>query len=422
MKIKLFGRILEIKASASGVSALPSLWDDSGWSSYLAGRGYSVPAETALQISAVFRCIDLGSKTIAALPLHLYRRTPNGKEKATENPLYQMLYVLPNPQTTAYEFWQMYVANIMLTRGGFAKIKRDYRGKITALWNLPTHRVSGIHINSVSGERYIDVFADDGKNERLREGEFMYTPGFLFNERTVPHDAMTIASEVLGLTKTITQYARQSVDSINPGGFIEYPNGLSDQAYNRFKADFEANYKGVTNAGKFLFLEEGGKAALLQRDLEKMQVLESRKHAVTEVCRIWGIPPHMCMDLEKATFSNIEQQSAEFVRDFVNPLTVRLEQTQYRDLLSESERLTYFSKFNTNALLRGDTATRTTYYNVMRQGGLMDGDEIRGLEDMENMPDGLGKIFTVNGNMIPLSAVPMNLPKGAQATAKGVIT
>jgi len=415
VKIKLFGRTFEFKAA----STLPALQSDSGWVSYLAGRGYAVSADTALQISAVFRCVDLMSKTIATLPLHLFKNTANGKERATEHRLYSLLYALPNPQTTSYEFWQMYVANLMLTRGAFAKIQRNSRGFITSLFNIPTANVSGIHINAVNGERYVDVYLSEGGTERLREGEFLYTSGFLFGDRNVPNDPMVIAGEVLGLTNTLKEYAKQAVNSVNPGGFVEYPSQLSDKAYERFKLDFEANYKGAANAGKFLFLEEGGKAAMFDRDMEKMQVLESRKHAVTEICRIWGIPPHMCMDMEHATFSNIEQQSLEFVRDGVNPMTVRLEQSQYRDLLTETERTIYFSKFNTNALLRGDTQTRAAYYNTMRQTGVMSANEVRRLEDFDERPEESGADdLHVNGNMLVLANARANIPKGAQNAVK----
>ena len=124
------------------------------------------------------------------------------------------------------------------------------------------------------------------------------------------------------------------------------------------------------------------------------------------------------MDMEHSTFSNIEQQSAEFVRDCINPLSVRLEQTFYKDLLTEREKRRYYFRFNTNGLLRGDTATRTQYYAAMRQNGILNADEIRELEDMNHIAGGAGAIYTVNGNMIPLSAVPQNLPKGAKNAEK----
>jgi len=410
LKIKLFGRtVLEVQKSIKPA-------DDAGWRELLTGRGYSVTPKTAIQVAAVFRCVDLVSKTMASLPLHMYESTDTGKEKAKGNPLYHLVYALPNPHTTAYEFWQMFVANLLLTKGGFAKIERDRNGFIKGLWNIPTGNIPcGVETNEISGERFIDVVSD-GKTERLRSGEFIHVPSFLFSGDA--ENPLTIAADVLGLTKDLTSYASATFSQgVNPGGFIEVPGGLSDSAYERMKSDFQKNYGGVLNAGKFIMLEDGAKATTITRDLEKTQALESRKFAIAEICRIFGVPPHLCMDMEHATFSNIEQQSLEFVRDCINPMSVKLEQALYRDLLTETQRRKLFFKFNTNGLMRGDTAARTQYYNVMRQNGVLNADEIRSLEDFNDIPDGLGKVYFVNGNMLSLENAKQSVPKGAQ---KGV--
>lgn len=410
MKIKLFGRtVLEVQKSIKPA-------DDAGWRELLTGRGYSVTPKTAIQVAAVFRCVDLVSKTMASLPLHMYESTDTGKEKAKGTPLYHLVYALPNPHTTAYEFWQMFVANLLLTKGGFAKIERDRNGFIKGLWNIPTGNIPcGVETNEISGERFIDVVSD-GKTERLRSGEFIHVPSFLFSGDA--ENPLTIAADVLGLTRDLTSYASATFSQgVNPGGFIEVPGGLSDSAYERMKSDFQKNYGGVLNAGKFIMLEDGAKATTITRDLEKTQALESRKFAIAEICRIFGVPPHLCMDMEHATFSNIEQQSLEFVRDCINPMSVKLEQALYRDLLTETQRRKLFFKFNTNGLMRGDTTARTQYYNVMHQNGILNADEIRSLEDFNDQPDGQGKLYFLNGNMLTRENAKQNVPKGAQ---KGV--
>lgn len=412
MTIKLFGKTVTIRAETS---ALPPVKSDDAWSSYLAGAGAKVSAETALKVAAVFRCVDLVSKTMAALPLHLYRKTSGGREKAENHRLYDLLYVQPNKHTTAYELMQMYVANLLLTKGAYLKIKRDRNGFITELWNIPTGNVVDMDINAVNGERYIRVVSD-GTQEILREGDFVYTPSFRFRDDSDPEDPVKIAADVLGLTRDMNKFAQKGFSGASPGGFIEHPNSLSDVAYERFKRDFQANYAGVENAGRWLFLEEGAKAAPWTRDMEKSQLLESRKWAVTEICRIFGVPPHLCMDMEHATFSNIEQQSLEFVRDCIRPNGTRIEQTLFKDLLTEREKKKYYFKFNLNGLLRGDTATRAQYYSVMRQGGIMTANEIRRLEELSDLPGDIGDIVFVNGNMLSLESAAKNVPKGAQNT------
>lgn len=409
MKLNIFGR-----AKLRNMASLPALRDDTGWTALLSGSEVT-DSKTALQIAAVFRCVDLISKTMASLPLHMFVSS-DGKRKdhARSHPLYNLVYVLPNEYTTAYDFWQMFVANLLLTRGAFAKIVRNGRGEVTALWNIPTAHVAGIS-STPSGTRYITVTTSEG-SERLLAGEYLYVPGFRFTDDKDPSDPIALARKILGMTSDLNGLSASAFKTgVNPGGFLETPAGLSDKAYLRLQEEFHKKYSGVQNAGKFIILEEGTKAQLVDRDLEKTQALEARKFAVTEICRVFGVPPHLCMDLEHATFTNIEQQSLEFVRDCINPYSVRIEQAMYRDLLTPRERKTYFFKFNTNGLLRGDTAARTAYYNSARQNGWMNADEIRALEDMNPLPPGAGgDTYTVNGNMIALSNVPLNIPRGAQ--------
>lgn len=169
----------------------------------------------------------------------------------------------------------------------------------------------------------------------------------------------------------------------NLGGFIECPESLSDTAYTRF--NWQATYSGVANQHKIGFLEDGLKFSQLGRNPNESQALESRKFEVTEICRIFGVPPYKVFDLDRATFSNIEQQNIEYVQESITPMAVRLEETIYKDLLTTAEQLVYYAKFNVNALLRGDIAARTTYYNSMRQNGVFSANDIRDMEDLNRI-------------------------------------
>jgi HK97 family phage portal protein len=309
----------------------------------------------------------------------------------------------------------MYVFNLMLTRGAYAKIVHDRNGFIHELWNIPTANVS-TYFNTASGERYITVVLDKKLNriETLYEGQFMYTPGLRFNSDIDPLNPVHIAANVLGLTMALDGFAKDFFENgTNLGGFIESPDSLSDTAYERFKESWQATYAGVTNQHKVAFLEDGLKFTQLGKNPNDSQALESRKFQILEICRMFGVPPHKVFDLDRATFSNIEQQNIEYVQESITPMSVRLEQTIFKDLLTTQEQGMMYAKFNVNALLRGDISARTTYYHNARQDGWMNGDEIRELEDMNAIPDGSGQIYAINGNMIPLSAVPQNLPKGA---------
>ena len=155
----------------------------------------------------------------------------------------------------------------------------------------------------------------------------------------------------------------------NLGGFVEHPDSMSETAYTRFKESWQSSYAGVLNQHKVGFLEEGMKFNPIGRNPEESQALESRKFQVVEICRLMGVPPHKVFDLDRATFSNIEQQNIEYVQESIAPMAVKIEQTIYKDLLLEPEQRKYFAKFNVNALMRGDIATRTAYYHNARQDG-----------------------------------------------------
>jgi HK97 family phage portal protein len=321
--------------------------------------------------------------------------------------------MLPNKETTAYEFWHMYVFNLMLTTGAYAKIERDINGFITGIYNIPTKCVT-LH-RGINGERYILV-SDGKKQETLREGQFMYTPGLRFQDADDPEDFVKIASDVLGLTMALNGFAKDYFESgSNLGGFIEYPGSINAAAFAKFKDDWQKAYSGVVNQHKWALLEGGFKATKFESNPEQAQALESRKFEIIEVCRLMGVPPHKVFDLERATFSNIEQQNIEYVQETIDPMAERLEQTIFKDLLTTNEQKKHFAKFNTNKLLKGDVAARTNYYNVMRQSGVFSTNDILDLEDrnMISEEEG-GNIRLVNGNMIPLTAAKNNLPKAMQ--------
>jgi len=417
VKIRLFGKQIEIRAQTLG--SIPALQDDSGWSAFLWAAGYSVTHDSALKIAVVIRCADVVAKTMASLGCHLYKETDNGKIRATTKPLYKLLRYLPNPDTTAYEFWHMYIFNLMLTRGAYAKIVRDQNGFVKELWNIPSKWVRH-ETNKQTGEKYIIVYHLDGSTERIYDGNYMYTPGLRFNNPDKSEDFINIAADVLGLTMALNNFAKDFFENgSNLGGFVEYPSAIDRDRFGAFRKDWEKAYAGVANQHKWALLEGGFKLTKFDTKPEEAQALESRKFAIIEVCRIMGVTPHKVFQLEGVNYNSIEQLNIEFWQETIDPMDERLTLTIYRDLLSPAERENYFARFNTNKLLKGDTKARTDYYNVMRQGGVFSANTILDLEDMNLIPeeDG-GDERLVNGNMIPLRYAKENLPKSLQ---KGVV-
>ena len=149
--------------------------------------------------------------------------------------------------------------------------------------------------------------------------------------------------------------------------------------------------------------EEGMKYTPIGISPEQAQFLETRKFQINEIARIFRVPPHMVGDLEKSSFSNIEQQSLEFVKYTLDPWVIRWEQSIQRSLMSKDEKAVYFVKFNLEGLLRGDYQSRMNGYAIGRQNGWMSANDIRELENLDRIPEEEGgDLYLINGNMLPL--------------------
>ena len=376
--------------------------------------GVDVSAKSSLEVSSVYACVKIISETIAFLNCNMYKKIPQGKEKASEHNLYSILHNLPNSTTIAFDFWVMLIVNLLLTGDGFAHIKRDGNGKILSLHNIPSKCVK-IHKNKVTNELFYEVenITDEGEKNPIYYAEnMMHVRGIRFDDEDESLDPIKLARDSLGLGLALEEYAsKYFANGAQAGGIVEYPDNLSDEAFDRFKEDFNKTYKGVINSNKIMFLESGAKFNKVTNNPDESQAMESRQFQVIEICRFFNVPPHKVMDLTHATFSNIEEQNIDFIQSCISPMCVRLEQTIYKDLLSVNDRRKYFAKFNTNALMRGNTEARRNYYNTMIQNGVMSPNDIRSLEDM-NPYDG-GDMYMVNGNMIPVSMVGTQFNKDA---------
>lgn len=409
IKFKLFGKAYELRENEFNFT------ESKSWQSFVSQFGYAITADTALQTATVFRCVDVIAKTMASLPCVLYKKTSNGKEKAQNHDLYEILHSMPNPETTAFDFWMMYIFNLLLTQGAYAVVIRDGFGAVSELWNVPTQNVYKCR-NAESGEQYI-VVKDGDKSKKYYD--FMFTPNMRFNS-TDPSDPISIAGHVLKLTNNLNVFASDFfANGTNLGGIVEYPGKMGAEAFERFKQSWTDSYAGVTKAHKIAFLESGVKFTPMGKNPVEAQALESRKFQIFEICRYFGVPPHKVFELDRATYNNIEQSNTEFVQESLTPMATRIEQTIFRDLLLPAERKKYYAKFSINGLLRGDVATRSAFYNTMRQIGVLNANEIRGLEDFEEISeeDG-GDEYLVNGNMVSLKYASKIIPKGLAKPAE----
>ena len=369
--------------------------------------GKSVTERSAMQMTAVYACVRILSEAVAGLPLHFYRYKEDGsKEKAIDSNLYHLLHDEPNPEMSSFVFRETLMTHLLLWGNAYAQIIRNGKGEIIALYPLMPNKMSVDR--DENGKLYYTYTRSDcepntmnGSSVVLEPKDVLHIPGLGF-DGLVGYSPIAMAKNAIGLAIATEEFGSKFfANGAAPSGVLEHPGTIKDPT--RVREAWQSQFGGSGNSGKVAVLEEGMKYTPISISPEQAQFLETRKFQINEIARIFRVPPHMVGDLEKSSFSNIEQQSLEFVKYTLDPWVVRWEQSLSRSLLSEDEKKQYLFKFNLEGLLRGDYQSRMNGYAIARQNGWMSANDIRELEDLDKLsPEQGGDLYLVNGNMLPL--------------------
>lgn len=362
--------------------------------------GIMVTEQSALSFSAVFAAVKILGESVSSLPLFLYRRLPGGgKEVAREHTLFPILHDLPNPEMTVCEFLELMMMYVLLWGNAYAEIERNAIGDVVALWPIHPARVRPRRLKP-SAPLTFDVTLP------LGAGRVTLSRSQVFHVRAFALDGVEGISpirfhrEAIALGIAAEQFgARFFGQGMQAGGVMEHPKTLSDEAHQRLKTSIRERQSGLEHAHRILILEEGMKFNKLSIPPDDAQWLQTRKHQILEVARIFNLQPHKLKDLDRATFSNIEEQNIDYVTDSLSPWLVRLEKVIARDLLTTAERADVFAQFKLEGLLRGKTTERFSAYAQARQWGWM---SVNNILDLENRnPIGpAGDIFLSPMNML----------------------
>jgi len=370
--------------------------------------GKPVNENTAMQMTAVYSCVRILSEAIAGLPLHVYKYNDGGsKEKDLQHPLYKLLHDEPNPEMTSFVFRETLMGHLLLWGNAYAQVIRNARGEVVALYPLMPNKMTVDRDKDGCLYYLYQRGSGDtpslGKNSQvlLSPSDVLHIPGLGF-DGLVGYSPIAMAKNAIGLAIATEEYgAKFFANGAAPGGVLEHPGTIKDPQ--KVKDSWNSAYQGSGNAHRVAVLEEGMKYQPIGISPEQAQFLETRKFQINEIARIFRVPPHMVGDLEKSSFSNIEQQSLEFVKYTLDPWVVRWEQSMYRVLLSESEKKDHFIKFNVDGLLRGDYESRMNGYATARQNGWMSANDIRELENLNRIPaEQGGDLYLINGAMTKL--------------------
>ena len=384
---------------------------DAGYS-FLFGRttsGKPVNERTAMQTTAVYACVRILAEAVASLPLHVYEyQDDGGKKLVHDHPLYYLLHDEPNPEMTSFVFRETLMSHLLIWGNAYAQIIRDGAGRVLGLYPLLPDKMD-VQRDEKGNIYYVYSRNSDENpmfkeyvNIRLKAEDVLHIPGLGF-DGLIGYSPIAMAKNAVGMTLACEEYgASFFANGANPGGVLEHPGVLKDPS--KVRESWNSVYRGVNNAHKIAVLEEGMKYQQIGIPPEEAQFLETRKFQINEIARLYRIPPHMVGDLDKSSFSNIEQQSLEFVKYTLDPWVIRWEQSLQRSLPLPGEKGKYFIKLNVDGLLRGDYQSRMNGYAVGRQNGWFSANDIREMENMNPIPDEEGgNLYLINGAMTKLA-------------------
>jgi len=374
--------------------------------------GLSITAESSMQVAAVSAAVRLLAEVIASMPLMLYERTTVGKELADGHPLWDIIHRKPNNSQTPYEFKEMMMGHILLRGNAYGEIISSGGASVSQV--IPRHPDRIRPFWTKDGQRAYEYYQPDGGTRIILASEMLHVM-FFSMDGLMGLDPIAYHRRTIGLTMGAEKYGgRFYKNDARPAVMLMHPGQLTDDGRQNLKESWNKQFQGVGNAHRTAVLEEGMKVEQMSVTPENAQFLETRKFQVSDIARIFRVPPHMIGDLERATFSNIEQQSLEFVIYNLTPWLVKWEQAITRDLLSETDSLRFFAEFKVDALLRGDIRSRYAAYAVARQWGWLSVNEIRKFENLNPIEN--GDIYLQPMNMVPAEQMRELSPKEAKAT------
>ena len=374
-------------------------WDDISPSSIRNPSGLRIDSETSLQSTVVLACARVLAESIASLPLHLYEYLPQGgKAPAREHPLYRRLHVAPNSWQTAFEWREQQVLWLCLWGNSYNLLVPGSAGFATELQPLHPSRMK---VERVENGRLLYKFRDElGREETYTQDKIMHIR-WLSDDGINGMIPVELARDAIGLARACEIHgARYFGNGARPGFVLTTDNDMKPEAAAMLRDNWERMHRGADRASRTAVLFGGLKPMeLAGSNNQESQFLETRRFQIEEICRLYRVPPHLVGDLSRSSFSNIEQQSIDFVQHSLLPWLRRFENAFARDLIVEDEK--YFAEFDTRGLLRGDAAARASYYSSLYNLGVASINEIRSWESL-NPVEG-GDLRFVQLNMQTLS-------------------
>ena len=366
------------------------------WVSQTSEAGTTVTPDTALTLGAVWACVRCVTETLATLPLNVLKKGENNSRSVwSDHPIHRLLHSYPNPLQSKVEFFEYMIGHLELRGNAYAEIEYNSRGLPIALW--PLHPDSMTVTLSKDGLQY-EYKLPNGSTIKLPQKNVLHIK-FLSLDGVVGTSPIRYAANAVGAGLAAQKYSSKVFKSGGSQRFaLVSEHSLKPDQIADLRASWESTYSGIDSSHRVAILHGGIKPEVIGIAPEDAQLLQMWNATVVDVCRIWRVPPHKVAQLDRATFSNIEEQNIEWVTDSILPRAVRIEQAIQSALLRDQDDAEV--KFNLDGLLRGRLQDRMEAYAKAIQWGFRSRNEIRALEELP--PFEGGDKFDRPLNMLPI--------------------
>lgn len=395
-----------LDAPAAGVQA-SAVQSETQWNGFVFGRqsraGVVVNERTTIGLPAVLQALRVLSGVFAMTPLHYYRRTADGRERAQDDPIYALLHERPNAYQSAFAFKELMLADILLSGNFFAYVSRDWRGRPVAITRLrPGYVTVADYFDRATGtELFYDATLPDNSRERFAARDIWHVAGPTRDGEVGLNPLQYMRDALGGAIATADYTSRYWGQDAKPDIALHTDQKMLPPDKDRVRTDWKARFAGP-NGEKVAVLDQGLKPEFLSHNHEESQLLETRQFQVLDVARAFGVPPHLLFDLSRATFSNIEHQSLEFVTFHLGPHYERVASAAARQFAAPG----HYFEFLTDALVKGDIKTRWEAYRIQRETGVYSADEIRERENLNPIGGAAGQERWRPANMAIAGAPP----------------
>lgn len=365
------------------------------------GNQDDVTASTALRSTPVWAAVNLISATIGSMPLILYRESPDGgKERARDLRLYDMLRWQPNPYQTAVELFEMGQGHLCLKGNAFFRLETNRVDELISITPLHPDRMK----LKLLADGVVEYHYDRGIGQPrvFSSEEILHVKG-LSSDGLIGYSPIAIGAGAVAMNFAAENYgSRFFANSATPSGILSHPGKLKPEARANVRKSWQAAH-GSAKQHSVALLEEGLSWTALSVSPEEAQFLETRKYQAEEVARLFNVPPHLLMLLDRSTFSNVTEQNRSFATNCIRPWAIRWEQAIRKSILERFTEQGTFVEFLMDALLRPDTMARAQANQVMLQNGALTIDEWRQRENLNPIGERAGEVHWMPLNIAPVS-------------------